>query len=69
MVAMCGLQQRLYVQKREWKCAWKFFLNMLAQDKEFICKCRRPMVQSLGQEAPLQKELATHSSILACKIP
>ena len=26
-------------------------------------------VQSLGQEDPLEKELATHSSILAWKIP
>ena len=26
-------------------------------------------VQSLGQEAPLEKEMATHSSILAWKIP
>ena len=25
-------------------------------------------VQSLGQEDPLEKEMATHSSILACKI-
>ena len=26
-------------------------------------------VQSLGQEDPLEKKMATHSSILACKIP
>ena len=26
-------------------------------------------VQSLGQEEPLKVEMATHSSILACKIP
>ena len=26
-------------------------------------------VQSLGHEDPLEKEMATHSSILACKIP
>ena len=26
-------------------------------------------VQSLGQEVPLEKEMATHSSILAWKIP
>ena len=26
-------------------------------------------VQSLGREDPLEKEVATHSSILACKIP
>ena len=26
-------------------------------------------VQSLGQENPLKKEMATHCSILACQIP
>ena len=26
-------------------------------------------VRSLGQEDPLEKEMATHSSILACRIP
>ena len=27
------------------------------------------MVPSLGREDPLEKEMATHSSILACRIP
>ena len=27
------------------------------------------LVQSLGPEDPLEEELTTHSSILACKIP
>ena len=26
-------------------------------------------VQSLGQEDPLEEEMATHTSILACEIP
>ena len=30
---------------------------------------RETQVWSLGQEDPLEKEMATHSSILACKIP
>ena len=30
---------------------------------------REPQVQSLGQEDPLEKEMATHSSILAQRIP
>ena len=30
---------------------------------------REPRLRSLGQEDPLQKEMATHSSILAWKIP
>ena len=29
----------------------------------------KTQVQSLGWEDPLEKEMATHSSILACKIP
>ena len=30
---------------------------------------RETQVQSLGQEDPLEKEMVTHSSILAWKIP
>ena len=32
-------------------------------------QCRRPGVRSLGWEDPLEKEMATHSSTLAWKIP
>ena len=41
-------------------------------DKEPACQCRRhkrSWVRSVGQEDPLEKEMATHSSILAWKIP
>ena len=31
--------------------------------------CKRCGFFPLGQEDPLEKEMATHSSILACKIP
>ena len=35
-----------------------------------IClQCRRPGFRSLGLEDPLEKEMATHSSILAWKTP
>ena len=39
--------------------------------KEPACQCRRheTRVQSLVQENPLEKEMATHSSILAWEIP
>ena len=30
---------------------------------------RKTQVQSLGWEDPLEKEMPTHSSILACEIP
>ena len=38
--------------------------------KEPACQCGRyeTRVQPLGQEDPLEKEMATHSSILAWKI-
>ena len=36
--------------------------------KESVCRHRRSKVQSLGWEDPLEKEMATHSSILAWKI-
>ena len=32
-------------------------------------KMKETQVQSLGQEVPLEEEMATHSSILAWKIP
>ena len=34
-----------------------------------IQETQETRVRSLGQEAPLEKEAATHSSILAWKIP
>ena len=38
--------------------------------KEPTCQCtQETRVQSLGQEDPLEKEMATQSSILAWKIP
>ena len=39
--------------------------------KELACQCRRLQLQvrSLGQEDALEKEMATHSSILARRIP
>ena len=38
--------------------------------KEPACQCRGdPGVRSLGQEDPLEEGMATHSSILAWRIP
>ena len=36
---------------------------------ESACQCRRGGFKSLGGEDPLEKEMATHSGIIACKIP
>ena len=40
-----------------------------AQMVKWLPTMREPWVQSLGREDPLEKEMATHSSSLAWKIP
>ena len=41
----------------------------MAQMVKRLSAMRETHVQSLGQEDPLEKEMATHSSTLAWKIP
>ena len=41
----------------------------MAQTVKRLPTMQETWVQSLGQEDPLEKEMATHSSILAWKIP
>ena len=41
----------------------------MAQTVKHLPTMWETWVQSLGQEDPLEKEMATHSSILAWKIP
>ena len=43
--------------------------SLMAQRVKCLPAVREIVVQSLGQEDPLQKEMATHSSILAWRIP
>ena len=43
--------------------------SLVAQLVESLPAMRKTWVQSLGQEDPLEKEVATHSNILAWKIP
>ena len=38
-------------------------------DKGFACKSHETWVGSLGQKDPLDKEMSTHSTVLAWKIP
>jgi len=46
------------------------FPSVLVVKKKKIClPVQETQVQSLGQEDPLEKEMATHSSILAWRIP
>ena len=41
----------------------------MAQSVKNLPAVQETLIQSLGQEDPLEKEMATHSSILAWKIP
>ena len=46
-----------------------FWSSLVAQVVKCLPAMRETQVQSLGQEDPLEKEMATHSSTLAWKIP
>ena len=43
--------------------------SLVAQMVKCLPAMQETQVQSLGQEDPLEKKMATHSSILASKIP
>ena len=45
------------------------FVSLVAQMVKPLPTVRETQVQSLGREGPLEKEMATHSSILAWRIP
>ena len=46
-----------------------FGVSLVAQRLKHLPAMQETWVQSLGQEDPLEKEMATHSSILAWRIP
>ena len=48
---------------------WKRRASLVAQRLKRLPAMRETWVRSLGQEDPLEKEMATHSSILAWRIP
>ena len=45
------------------------FASLVAQRVKHLPTMRETWVQSLGGEDPLEKEMATHSSVLAWRIP
>ena len=47
----------------------KSLTSLVAQTVKRLPTMRETQVQSLGREDLLEKEMATHSSILACRIP
>ena len=58
--------------KKKKKTAGKKPMNwasLVAQRLKHLPGMRKSQVQSLGQEDPLEKEMATHSSTLAWRIP
>ena len=50
-------------------CSVFAWASLLAQSVKHLPAVQETWLQSLGQEDPLQKEMAAHSSILAWKIP
>ena len=62
---------------REWSCSkgtfereiWVSWASLVAQRVKHLPAMQETWVWSLGQEDPLEKEMATHSSTLAWKIP
>ena len=47
----------------------KISISLVAQRLKCLPAMQETWVQSLGWEDPLEKEIATHSSILAWRIP
>ena len=53
-----------------WSCIFNSLCNIQGGSVESICvPVQKTWVQSLSQEDPLEKEVATHPSILAWRIP
>ena len=50
-------------------CLPNFYASLVAQRLKRLPAKQETRVRSLGQEDPLEKEMATHSSILAWRIP
>ena len=59
---------RVFSRTTIWKHQF-FGTQLLAQRLKRLPPMREIRVQSLGQEDPLEKEMVTHSSILARRIP
>ena len=63
--AMPSIRQTLIYQK----CRGSLEPSLVAQRLKRLPAVRETWVRSLGREDPLEKEMATHSSILAWRIP
>ena len=56
-----------YKSRQTWKIT--IYSPLVAQTIKHLPAMRETWVRSLGREDPLEKEMATHPSILAWKIP
>ena len=54
---------------RTLQCPCPLWASLVAQRVKYLPAIQETWVRSLGQEDPLEKEMATHSSTLAWKIP
>ena len=68
MLKILQARLQLYVN-RELPDVLAGFTSLMAQTVKRLSTVQETWVQSLGQEDLLEKEMATHSSILAWKIP
>ena len=60
------LSEKKFVHRRILCITWA---SLVAQRLKCLPAMRENWVRSLGREDPLEKEMATHSSILAWRIP
>ena len=63
------LFQPLFKTSEFCELPWWLGTSLVVQMVKRLPTMRETQVRSLGQEDPLQKEMATHSSTLAWKIP
>ena len=63
------LAPRATEERTENMCLWLVWASLVAQMVKHLPTMRETRVRSLGREDLLEKEMATHSSILAWKIP
>ena len=59
----------LFTNKRKKIINKNLGASLIAQSVKNLPAMRETQVQFLGQQDPLEKEMATHSSILAWRIP
>ena len=66
-----NLENNIFFSRKLWEAKCNKGFPGGASGKEPTCQCRRQEMQvlSLGWEDPLEEGMATHSSILAWRIP